>query len=335
MKKKSGFNINSWLPIFMFIFFLVIFGIATVMKNGFEGSIFSPENLRNLFTQSVATIIAGLGLMFVAAMGSTDITCGVIVGLSGTFGLMATNHGAPSIVFALIAVLIGAGSGLLLGFVNAKLHVRSFMACLALMMAYRAVIVWIMSSNAFYLPDDMRILDNFWVKLVIVIQLILLITYLFHKTRFGNYVRGIGENEVAIRFTGVDVDKVKICVFVISGVMAAIAGIFTVVRQGGSSSTIGTGFEMKVMMALFIGGIPVHGGEGTKVYKLLFGSFTITLMEIALVLLNAQSAVVQLIKGFILLGAVFLTNFLARKMAYVGTAASENQKIVEGSEGSA
>ena len=73
----------------------------------------------------------------------------------------------------------------------------------------------------------------------------------------------------------------------------------------------------------------LHGGEGTKVYKLLFGSFTITLMEIALVLLNAQSAVVQLIKGFILLGAVFLTNFLARKMDYVGTAASENQKIVE------
>ena len=165
--------------------------------------------------------------------------------------------------------------------------------------------------------------------ITLLIILIAVIQYLFKYTRFGNYVRGIGENELAIRFTGANVNLVKIAVFIISGVLFAIAGIFTIARQGGTSSTIGSGFEMKVMMALFIGGIPVQGGEGTKVYKLIFGSFTITLLEISLVLLNAQSAVVQLIKGIILLGAVYLTNLLARKLAYVGTAESANQKLVE------
>lgn len=332
MKKKSSFNISAWLPIFMFLFFLIVLGGATVVKNGFSGSIFSAANLQNLFNQTVATIIAGLGMMWVAAMGSTDITAGVVVALVGTFGLLATAGGAPSIVFILIALAIGFASGLLLGFVNAKLHVNSFMGSLALMMAYRAVVQWVMSDKSLYLPEDLEFLDNFWFKVVVLIALVLMIQYSFKFTRFGNYARGIGENELAVRFTGVNVDMVKIAVFIVSGVMFAIAGIFTIARQGGTSSTIGTGFEMKVMMALYIGGVPVRGGEGTKVYKLLFGSLTITLLEIALVLLNAQSAVVQLIKGIILLGAVYLTNLLAKRLAYVGASGAENQKLVESGE---
>lgn len=329
MNRKKGFRINAWLPVFMFLFFLIVLGSATVINNGFNGSIFSVANLRNLFNQTVATIIAGLGMMWVAAMGSTDITTGVVVALSGTFGLMATDAGAPSIVFVLISLLIGAASGLLLGFVNAKLHVNSFMASLALMMIYRAAVSWVLGNRSFYLPEDMRFLDSLWFKVIVLILLIAVIQYLFKYTRFGNYVRGIGENELAIRFTGVNVDLVKIAVFMLSGIMFAIAGIFMVARQGGTSNTIGTGFEMKVMMALYIGGIPVRGGEGTRVYKLLFGAFTITLLEIALVLLNAQSAVVQLIKGLILLGAVLLTNLLAKRFAYAGTSEAENQKLVE------
>ena len=329
MKKKSSFNISAWLPVFMFLAVLIILGGATLAKNGFRGSIFSPANLQNLFNQSVATIIAGLGMMWVAAMGSTDITAGVVVALGGTFGLMAVAGGAPSILFVLVAVAIGMASGLLLGYVNAKLHVNSFMASLALMMAYRAVVQWVMSDKSFYLPENMKFVDSLGFKIVILIVLIVIIQYLFKYTRFGNYVRGIGENELAIRFTGVNVNMVKIAVFILSGLMFAIAGIFTIARQGGTSNTIGIGFEMKVMMALYIGGIPVQGGEGTKVYKLIFGSLTITLLEIALVLLNAQSAVVQLTKGIILLGAVYLTNLLARRLAYVGTSGAENQKLVE------
>ena len=320
---KSGkikFDINTWLPVLIFVLILVIFSAAT------GGALLTPTNLMNIFNQSVASILAALGMLFVAAMGGTDITTGVVVALAGCFGLMGAEASGNSVVFIIISVLIGIGSGLLLGYVNAKRKVNSFMASLALLIAYRAVVNLIMSNSAYYLPDNLYVLDNTAVKAVILVIMVVVIIYIWRFTRFGSYVRGIGENEVAMKFAGVNVDKVKIAAFVVSGLMAAIAGIFTVVRLGGTSNTMGSGFEMRVMMALYIAGIPVRGGEGSKVYKLLFGAPAIIMLENGLVLCGLDAGVTQLVRGLVLLGAVCLTSQLAKRMAYVGQEGAHNQK---------
>ena len=318
--KKFSFNISTWLPILIFVLILVIFSIAT------GGALLSARNLLNIFNQSVATIIAALGMLFVAAMGGTDITTGVVVALAGCFGLIGAQVSGNSFVFIIISILIGIGSGLLLGFVNAKRKVNSFMASLALMMAWRAIVNLVLSNKAYYLPDNLYVLDNTAFKVVALVIMVLVIIYIWKFTRFGNYVRGIGENEVAMKFAGVNVDKIKIAAFMMSGLMAAIAGVFTVARLGGTSNTMGSGFEMKVMMALFIAGIPVQGGEGSKVYKLLFGAPTIIMMENGLVLCGLDAGVTQLVRGLVLLGAVCLTSQLAKRMAYLGQEGAHNQK---------
>ncbi len=318
--KKFRFDINTWLPVLIFVLILVIFSIAT------GGTLLTATNILNIFNQSVATILAGLGMLFVAAMGSTDITTGVIVALAGCFGLMGAQASGNSIVFIIISILIGIGSGLLLGYVNAKRKVNSFMASLALMIAYRAIVNLIMSNNAYYLPDNLYVLNNTECKAVILVITVAVIIYIWKFTRFGSYVRGIGENEVAMKFAGVNVDRVKIAAFVVSGLLAAIAGIFTVARLGGTSNTLGSGFEMRVMMALYIAGIPVQGGEGSKVYKLLFGAPTIIMLENGLVLCGLDAGVTQLVRGLVLLGAVALTSQLAKRMAYVGQEGAHNQK---------
>lgn len=323
-KKKFNFNINAWLPILIFVLIFAIFAILT------GGIILSANNLKDIFNQSVATIIAALGMLFVAAMGGTDITTGVVVALAGCFGLMAAQDTGNSFLFILVSVAIGIASGLLMGYVNAKRKVNSFMASLALLIAYRAVVNLVLSNKSYYLPDDLYVIDSTGFKVVAVIIMVGVIVYIWNFTRLGNYVRGIGENETAIKYTGVNVDRVKIVAFVISGLMAAIAGIFTVARLGGTSNTLGSGFEMKVMMALFIGGVPVQGGEGSKVYKLIFGALTITMLEKGLVLCGLESGVTQLVRGLVLLAAVCLTSQLAKKMAYVGQEGAHNQKeIVE------
>ena len=320
-KKKFSFNINTWLPVIIFILMVIIFAILT------KGQLLTPYNIKSVINQTVATWIAGLGLIFVAAMGSTDITPGVVVALAGCFGLMAAEHG--SVLFIIISILIGACSGLLLGFVNAKLKVNSFMACIACMMSYRALANLMLSNKSLYLPMNLMFIDNFTFKIIAVIILVCIITYIFNFTRFGNYVRGIGENEVAIRHTGVNVEAVKMAAFIIAGIMFGIAGIFTIARVGGTNNTMGIGFEMKVMMACFIGGVPVRGGEGSKIYKMLFGAPTITILESGLVQLGCSGGVTQLIRGLVLLGAVCLTSFLAKRMAYVGQTGAKNQKAVE------
>ena len=200
------------------------------------------------------------------------------------------------------------------------------MASLALMMAWRAIVNLVLSNKAYDLPDNLYVLDNTAFKVVALVIMVLVIIYIWKFTRFGNYVRGIGENEVAMKFAGVNVDKIKIAAFMMSGLMAAIAGVFTVARLGGTSNTMGSGFEMKVMMALFIAGIPVQGGEGSKVYKLLFGAPTIIMLENGLVLCGLDAGVTQLVRGLVLLGAVCLTSQLAKRMAYLGQEGAHNQK---------
>ncbi len=318
-KKKFQFNINTWLPIFVFVLIFVIFTILT------GGRLLSGRNLTNIFNQSVATIIAAAGMMFVAAMGGTDISTGVVVALAGTFGLMAADS-SNSIVFILISIAIGIASGMLLGFVNAKLKVNSFMASLALMMAYRALVNLIVSNKSYYLPEDLEFLDNTLFKVIVVIVILLIVFYIWNYTRIGNYIRGIGENEVAIQHTGVNVVKMKIIAFTMSGLLAAIAGIFFVARNGGVSNTTGSGFEMKVMMALYIAGMPVAGGEGTRVYKLIFGAPTIIMLENGLTLCGLDAGVTQLVRGLVLLAAVCLSSQLANRMAYVGQSGAVNQK---------
>lgn len=325
--KKLNFNISTWLPVLIFVLILAIFTALT------GGVILSVGNLEDIFNQSVATIIAALGMLFVAAMGGTDITAGVVVALAGCFGLMAAQNTGFSFLFVIVSVLIGIASGLLLGYVNAKRKVNSFMASLALLIAYRAVVNLVLSNKSYYLPDNLYVINSTPFKVIAVIILVGVIVYVWNFTRFGNYVRGIGENETAIKYTGVDVDKVKIAAFVVSGVMASIAGIFTVARLGGTSNTLGSGFEMKVMMALFIGGVPVQGGEGSKVYKLIFGALTITMLEKGLVLCGLESGVTQLVRGLVLLAAVCLTSQLAYRMAYVGQEGAHNQKESPENEG--
>lgn len=320
--KKVSFNINTWLPVIIFALIAVGFGIAT------KGSLFGAMNLVNLFNQSVTIIIAGIGMLFVAAMGSTDISTGAVVALGACFGLMAATN-VSSFLAVPIILAIGAASGLLLGYINAKRKVSSFMVSLALLMAYRAVANQVLSNNSYYLPESLKFVDGFAFKIVSVAVMLAGAIYVFHYTRFGCYVRDIGENETAVKHAGVDVDMVKMAAFTISGVMAAVAAIYMIARLGGTNNTIGTGFEMKVMMALFIAGIPVQGGVGSKVYKLIFGAFTIMMLENGLVLCGASGALIQLVRGIVLLAAVALTGMIAKRFANVGVAAAKNQKLVE------
>jgi ribose transport system permease protein len=305
MKRKI--KLNSLVPFVILAVMAIIFAIAT------KGQVLGQKNIENIFSQSVTTIIAGLGMLFVVSMGGTDITHGALLGVAAAFATMAGKYFGAIWMFP-VAILIGACSGIFLGIITSKFKVPSFMASLSMLIALRAFLSWLLNGQAIMAPLSIKFIDGFAFKVCTLVALIVIITYVFNFTPFGTYVKAIGENENAVKHVGISVDKIKIIAFVISGVMAAIAGVFTVVRVGGASNTIGIGFEMKVMMAMFIGGIPVQGGMGSKIYKLILGVFTITLLENGLVLCGASGGITQLIRGFVLLGAVYLTRIMYTKV---------------------
>ncbi len=305
MRRKI--QLSALVPFFILALLIICFDIAT------KGRIYSSQNIMNLFNQSVAILLGGLGMMMVAAMGATDISQGALLALASFAGCSAAVKFGSLWMFP-AAVGIGALSGLFLGEINARLRVSSFMVSLAMLIAIRALVNWLLASNVIMVPANMLFIDDIKVKLPVVILLVLLTGYVFNYTRFGSYVKAIGENENAVKMAGINVKRIKIAAFVMSGVMASIAGVFTLIRVGGVNNTMGSGFEMKVMMAMFIGGIPVSGGTGTKLYKLIIGTFMIVLLENGLVMCGATGSITQGIRGVMLLAAVYLTMVVTDKV---------------------
>ena len=310
MKMKIRKHMDVLLPFFILIAMLLIFTVTT------RGAIFSASNLMLIVKQTLNVIIAALGMVFVAALGGTDITQGSLVGFAGACATVAAlNSGMPAAIAAALAA--GIVSGVFLGIVNAKFKVPSFMCSLAMLIALRSMGTVAMggSSSGLKVPDYIIGLDKNSVKLPIVILLIVIVWYVFNYTPFGAYCRAIGENENAVKFSGVNVTLVKVVAFALSGMFTGIASLFVLARVGGCSTTLGLGFEMRVMMAMFIGGIPVEGGSGTRLYKMLVGAFMITLLENGLVLTGSSGSITQLIRGIVLLAVVYVTIVLKQQMA--------------------
>lgn len=300
-------NIGGFVPLLTLTVLTVFFTITT------KGALLSPMNLGNILNQSIPTMIAGLGMMFVVAMGATDISAGVIVALASFYSCTAVEALGSWVAFPM-AILVGILSGLFIGTINTKFKVSSFMITLSLVISLRALVTLILVVQTLPIAKPLRDLLNGWtVRISVLAGLVLLILYIFNYTALGWCVKAIGENENAVRYAGINVTKVKITAFVISGVMAAIAGIFTAARVGGVSTTLGTSFEMRVMMGLFIGGNPVSGGMGTKISKLIIGCLMITMLESGLVLLNVSGAITQGVRGLILLAAVYFARVMSER----------------------
>lgn len=310
-KNRSWFaeHIETLVPLAFLIVFLAAF-LILISQRTQKAAIGSIQLIVN---KSLPYILAGMGTLFVTAMGGTDITHGALIAF--VFSVTVTVGNAIGGVFGILAgLLCGALSGLILGYINARCKVPSFMVSLGLLVFFRALATMVGGTTYINLPAYVKFFGNYYVSVPIVVILYLVLRYVFHSTPFGHYVRAIGENENAVKFSGVNVDRVKILAFTISGLMTATAGILEL----GTKSTLlplttGLGFEMSVLIAMFIGGNPVRGGYGCKIYMVVIGAFTVAIMENVLgSLLLLDTYYVQLIKGVLLIGMLFLASVLKR-----------------------
>lgn len=300
MKTKKELNIATLMPVIIFAVITLLFGILT------KGQIFRTNNLMNIVNQSVPYFLAGMGMLFVVAMGGTDITCGSIIGLAGTAAAWAALNIGTWAMFP-AAIILGTVIGFVNGIIVSKFKVSSFMCTLAMLLAMRACVNWWLQATVYHCNDSMKVFDELGVKMPILIVVIGIFAYIFRFTPFGKYTRAIGENENAMNFTGVSVLGTKVLAFTLSGLLAGIAGVFVVIRLGGASNTMGAGMEMKVMLCMFLASIPVEGGSGTAVYKMLIGTLTYFMLDNGLTLLGGTSDFNQMIRGIVLILALFIT----------------------------
>jgi ribose transport system permease protein len=289
-KQKNRMDASMMASVLLLIAVVVFFLVAT------KGTALTPFSLQNIIDSSIIYVVAGLGLLFVAAQGSADLSVGVNLGISTVlstgFVMVLGGHDWISIPVTLV---LSTALGVLNGWLVGTMKVPSFMVTVAWLLGLRGLIIFLQTVafgefDYYISAGALLVLQKNGVKYTVFIVLIIAVFLLLQHTKFGTYCRAIGENELVARNIGIPVKLVKLLAFAMSGLMAGIAGLFYLARNGGTNNTIGQNLEIEVLVCLFAGCILVTGGFGTNISKLLLGCFTFAILTNGLGLLNLSAA---------------------------------------------
>ena len=307
MKKQSKIQLLDIVPIFILAGIFIIFTVAS------NGATLSSYNLKLLCTNVVPVIIGSLGCIFVIALGGTDISIGASAALCSSIAAVISAQTAGWVAIP-VTIILSTALGALIGFIVTKFHVGSFMCTLAILIAGRGLLNFMLQQSSIAAPKGISFVTTFAFTIILLIALIVIVWFVFEYTKFGFYCKCIGENERTVNSVGINVKKIRIICFMISGLMAGIIGLVQICRVGGSTSTLCNMLEMKVQMAIFLGGILTTGGFSAKIYKLIIGSFTIVVIENGMIILGVSSALSEAIEGIILV-AILITTVYCSKVA--------------------
>jgi rhamnose transport system permease protein len=275
-------------------------------------------NAQNLARTSSDFMEMGLMMLpevFIIITGNIDLSVASTLGMSASFMGWLFNLGANIWIAALGALLIGTLGGLLNGTLIARLKLPSLVVTLGTYAFYRGVAYVLLGDQAARgYPASFTYLGQgklpgtiipFSVGLFIVLATIY--GLVLHKTKFGRYLFVIGNNQEAAKYSGVPVERIKVTIFTLSGLMSGLAALVMAARFGSTRPDIATGLELAVITAAVLGGVDINGGIGTMPGAVL--SLTlIGLMRFGMGLLNIQGQVQGIAIGMLLIISILLPN---------------------------
>lgn len=295
-----------------YIIFLALFTICCLLSDKF----FSYINLRNILLQQVSPILVALGMLMVILTGGIDLSVGSVMALGSSLtAVLATQMGIDWRVAILIALAAGIVMGAFTGFLVAYCNFQGFVASLAVMTIARGLAYTI--TNATPVNLERNTLNTLTSKdlgyPVIIITLLVFIAFVIVEkyTVYGRIVIAVGSNSEAVKLSGIRVKRYLLSVYVISGFLSMLAGIFIAARSNVGNSTIGEGQELDAIAACVIGGASLAGGKGS-VTKTVIGALTLALIGNIMNLLSVPAYPQEIIMGFIIIVAVFLQVFTDR-----------------------
>jgi ribose transport system permease protein len=293
-----------------FMIFLVVVAVFVIMSFASPYFLSTANILAVLLGLSVETIIA-VGMVNLMVSGGFDLSVGSVVAFTGSAAAMFIKLGVPVPLAVLLGLGLGALIGLFNGVVVSKIEINAFVTTLSSLSLFRGLTMIISGGqNLTGLGKTFKLIGQanlVGVQMPIwyAILLVAIGDILLRKSRFFRQSYYIGGNEHAARLSGVNVDRLKNFNFLITGFLAALAGIVMTSRLGAASVTAGGGLELRVITAVIIGGASLRGGEGTVLGAFL-GSFLMTLITNALTLLGVDVYWQTFVIGATLLIAVLI-----------------------------
>ena len=302
-------GLKNWLGRFGLLFALVaIVAALSVVKPTF----LTVPNLINVVRQISINGILAVGVTYVLLTGGVDLSLGSVVALTGVVAAgFAHPDQYPVIVPVLMGVLAGGLCGAANGLVVTKGRVAPFIVTLGMMTIARGLALvlsggrpvsnlskqftWLGSGNLCGIPIP-----------IVILFAIALLSYLFLKNiRLGRYIYAVGGNENAARASGINTNAVKMFAYTLCGAMAGLAGVVLASRITTGQPNAGVGYELDAIAAVVIGGTSLSGGTG-GVGGTILGALLMGVINNGLDLLNVSSYYQQIVKGVIIIGAVWL-----------------------------
>ncbi|PAB60502.1 ribose ABC transporter permease [Anaeromicrobium sediminis] len=291
---------------------LVIFSAIISMLNA---RFLTTSNILNILRQTTINGVIAAGMTFVILTGGIDLSVGSVVAFSGAVGAYLIASGSNVVVAVIGALVIGTIIGLINGIIITKGKVQPFIVTLATMTLLRGGTLVFTNGKPISLGYEKNAdlfsaigggyLFKIPVPIYILIAVFILAYYVLTNTRLGRYTYALGGNEQAAKLSGINTEKMKCYIYMISGALAALAGVILTSRLSSAQPTAGSGYELDAIAAVVLGGTSLAGGVGS-VFGTVIGALIIGVLSNALNLMNVTSYYQLMAKGIVILIAVLL-----------------------------
>ncbi|MEO6899149.1 MAG: ABC transporter permease [Mycobacteriaceae bacterium] len=296
----------GWLQSYgVYVALVAIIVVNIVISDNFV----TVANLRLQLVQAVPVLIIGLGMALVIGTEGIDLSVGSVMAIAAALLPLYLGYGlVPALVVGLAA---GVATGLLGGWLVSVVGVQPIVATLAILVGGRGLATVIGGTQkTIYDPTLLDIGSNevFGIPITVLVAFILvaIVAFVVQRTTFGRQVVAVGGNRIASELAGLPVRRVLLWVYVISGVLAALAGILATARLTASTpNSIGLNIELAAITAVVVGGTPLTGGR-VRVIGTVAGALVMQLLISTLIAQNLPDSVAQMVQAGIIVVAVYV-----------------------------
>ena len=299
-------------------------------------SIFNEARLYIIILQVSIVGIIALGVTQVIISGGIDLSSGSIVGATAMIAMsfaqteLVNGNPNPKAIFGLwamdlpvlVPIIVGLACGLVAGVVNGTLiaytKIPPFIATLGMMVTARGVAKWWSNGNPISFPTDgFAVIGNGlngWMPVAIFIGLAILFHLVLRYTVYGKHTYAIGSNEEAARMSGINVNRHKVMIYTIAGMLAALAALVLSSKNLTAQAGMGIMYELDAIAMAVIGGVSLRGGRGSIVGTVL-GALIFGVIISGFTFLRLDAFYQEMVKGAIIVGAVVLDQWRQRRAA--------------------
>lgn len=298
-------RITRLLPYAGIVLLCMVFEILT------GGRFLGPDNLKLLLNQSFNMVMIMSGAIFLYALGNLDMAVGAVMSLAALVLVRLYKSGVPLLFAVLGGIVVAVLAMCVTAVANNKLKIQPFIASMCVMNVTNGIVLvayLAVGKDGISMPySQVSWLDGWIVKIIALVIMLTIGYILFSRTAFGKSLKAMAGNMTVARISGINIEKMTLAAYAVSGVAIGVAALFALVRGGVADTSIGSGMNLNVMIAVVLGGFPLTGGANARYSAPIIGALTVTVLTNGLGFIGYSNAVGYAIKGIIFLLVVGLT----------------------------